>query len=81
MLIQEPKIVKLRGLNEPVDYYGKTWIVCTLSKEDLEDKLTKKQFAKLTDSDLASLADNLADALFDTAYWECLDVLLDDYRK
>jgi len=72
-------MLKLKDLHEPIDYYGKTWIVLTICKEDLEPYLTKRQIAKLTDDKMSYLADKFADALMD-CYWETLEVLL-NYRK
>jgi len=81
MLIQPPKIIKLKDLRQTIDYYGKTWIVCTLAKEDIISRLNKKQFAKITDEDMANLAEKLEEALYETAYWECLNTILADYKK
>lgn len=47
--------------------------VITVCRADLESYI--KNVEVLTDDDMREIASKLADALFDTAYWDCLEVI------
>ncbi len=72
------KLPKLTSLNQAVDYYGKTFIVLTLCKEDLKDRgLTQKQINALTDDQMSRIAEKLGDIITDNGYWEFLEGVLE----
>lgn len=77
-MADKPKITDYHGT---IDYYGDTHIVNTLSKEDLQEYLTPEEYAKVTEDDVTGMADKLSDAILDCAYWDCLDVLVDEVLK
>jgi len=76
----ENTIPKIKYLNAPVDYYGKTFIVLTICKEDLTNYFTKSQLAKLDDNDMSNIAEKLGEALME-GYWDCLSVICDYYKE
>ena len=73
-------IPRIKELYAPIDFYGKTFIVLTLCKDDVEKFFSPKVFANLTDDDMSSIAEKLGDALMDN-YWIALDCICDDYEK
>lgn len=80
--LTKKEIVKLESLYEPIDYYGKTWIVLTLCKEDLLEKeyLTKKEIDSISDENMSWFAEKFGDALMD-CYWDVLSVMVEDRKE
>lgn len=68
------KTPKLTTLHSKVDYYGDTWIVNTLSKEDITENEALAEYLPktITDDDMASIADKLSDGLM-YDYWDVLE--------
>jgi len=77
----ETTIPKIKYLNAPVDYYGKTFIVQTLSKADLEPYFTKKQLNALTDEDMSRIAEKIADAIIECDYWTIVEAVCDYFKE
>lgn len=78
--MEETIIPKIEKLNAPVDYFGKTFIVSTICKEDLKDYFTPKQLEKLDDDDMSYIAGKLGDALQE-GYWDALSVVCDYFKE
>ena len=69
-------MTKIKDLRQPINFYGKTWIITTIAKEDLIDYLSKEDLRKITDDDMARIAEKMSDYLgYD--YWNCLIEVLD----
>jgi hypothetical protein len=69
----------IKNLYAPINFYGKTFIVQTICKEDLTRYLSKKEIKKLTDSDMSYIAEKLGDAMQE-CYWDCLVVVLENFQ-
>ena len=74
------QIPKIKELYSPIDFHGKTFIVLTLCKEDLEPYVSKKFFKEMTDDNMGFIAEKLGDALMDS-YWDTLSIVCDYYEK
>ena len=73
--------IKIPELNAKVKLYGSpSWIVLTISKDDLTNDLSKKEISKLTDDDMSRIAEKLGKSLMD-AYWISLSVIVEDYKN
>jgi hypothetical protein len=73
-------IPKIKKLDAPIDFYGKTFIVLTLCKEDLKDYFSETKLEKLTDKDISYIAGKLGDSLMEN-YWDNLSIICDYYKK
>lgn len=71
--ISENEIPKIKKLHSPVDYYGKTFIVQTVCKEDLREYFTPGQLEKLTDEDMSRIAEKIGDAIMECSYWDIVE--------
>lgn len=79
-IFMKEKLPKLKHLHAPVDFFGKTFIVQTLCKDDLNRYFSKTRIKKLTDDDMSYLADKLGEALMD-CYWNSLAVICDIFKE
>jgi len=79
----ENVIPKIKYLYDPVDYYGKTWIAVSLSREDFEDILKNPE--KINDSEMADLSEHFGEALLGFDWHETLKIItenrLENYKK
>jgi len=70
------KIPKIKDLYAPIDYYGKSWIVATITKDDLVEYLGKAKARRLTDKQMSRIAEKVGDAIMDS-YWVAVDTAID----
>ena len=68
----------IKNLNDPVYFHGKTFIVLTVSREDIGKDFLNAN--KINDEDMKNIARKLGNNLMDD-YWRNLDVILEDIRK
>ena len=78
---KKPQELTISQLNAKVNFYGDTWIVNTVCKEDLKKYLSDKQIEKLSDEDMSRIAEKLGNALMDCGYWDCLNGVIDYFKE
>ena len=72
---------KIKELNGAIDYYGKTFIVQTVCKEDLKEYFTREQLDNLTDADMSRIASKISDAIADCDYWDIVEAACDNFKE
>ena len=74
-------IPKIKELHSPIDYYGKTFIVQTVCKEDLKEHFTPGELEKLTDADMSRIAEKISDAIMACDYWIMVEAACDYFKE
>lgn len=64
-------MTKLKDLRQPLNFYGKTWIINTICKEDLKEYLKEKEIKEIDDAEMGNIANKISDFLM-YDYWNCL---------
>ena len=68
-------------MRNPMDFFGKTFIVQTVCKEDLKSYFTPKQLKKLDDADMSKIAEKIADAIMYCDYWDIVENACDWFKQ
>jgi hypothetical protein len=71
----------INSLRDPIDYFGKAWIVVTVCKEDLANYFTPKELKCLTDGDMGKIASKIGDAVLDCGYWDIVSGVTDWWKE